>query len=415
MTIAKTAFVLIGAGLCAAAAPALAAEAPGRTEMADDGPVLVNTSGRALYFYGTDDSTPGKSACSTKPVDSIPDPSAGFGKYMLPGYRFARSCAQVWPPYLAPAGAQASGDWGLIDRAEGGKQWTFQGKPVYMSARDLKPGDHNGAFSSEFSRRGWRLAAPPSDFPPGMAFTRIGHELVLTADGKPVYAPRGARMQRASLGVGDAFKPIAASFITNPAKDWSFAEPSPGVRQFTYKGMSLYSAPPNLSSEAILKGGDWQMVVYRKLAPPPAAIRTQFTLAGDLFATRSGMTLYTFTCTAGGSTGCEMPGGGAGFWSALCGDAAECSRRWRPYLAEPGAKPSGEWSVVEVADPIFSDPAGVTYGAELPRVKAWAYRGRPVYTFHGDKEPGDLWGDTTRWFSISAFMAIRVPGKALRE
>jgi hypothetical protein len=48
-------------------------------------------------------------------------------------------------------------------------------------------------------------------------------------------------------------------------------------------------------------------------------------------------------------------------------------------------------------------------------VKAWAYRGRPVYTYYEDKEPGDVWGNQIRWFGIGSFSAVSVPGRSIYE
>lgn len=54
------------------------------------------------------------------------------------------SCAAVWPPYLADEGAKASGDFTLITRADGTRQWAYQRQPLYAFAGDAKPGDRDG-------------------------------------------------------------------------------------------------------------------------------------------------------------------------------------------------------------------------------------------------------------------------------
>lgn len=48
-------------------------------------------------------------------------------------------------------------------------------------------------------------------------------------------------------------------------------------------------------------------------------------------------------------------------------------------------------------------------------MKGWAYRGRPVYTCYEDKEPGDVWGNQLRWFAMTAFAALQVPGHGIYE
>ncbi|HZO56217.1 MAG TPA: hypothetical protein VFB63_26150, partial [Bryobacteraceae bacterium] len=73
------------------------------------------------------------------------------------------------------------------------------------------------------------------------------------------------------------------------------------------------------------------------------------------------------------------------------------------------------WSVVDVAYPMFTANPGVTYPPEVPRVKAWAYRGSPVYTYYEDKVPGEIWGDNVKWIGGSNFSALRVPGRTIQE
>jgi len=65
---------------------------------------LGDSSGKPLYTYDADGKS-GKSTC----VDE---------------------CAKEFTPYLAVAGAVASGDWSLVDHG-GQKQWAYQGQPLY--------------------------------------------------------------------------------------------------------------------------------------------------------------------------------------------------------------------------------------------------------------------------------------------
>ncbi len=38
----------------------------------------------------------------------------------------------------------AEGDWTIIDRTDGTKQWAYKGKPLYTFVQDKKPGDMTG-------------------------------------------------------------------------------------------------------------------------------------------------------------------------------------------------------------------------------------------------------------------------------
>jgi predicted lipoprotein with Yx(FWY)xxD motif len=86
------------------------------------GLILVNSEGRTLYALTMD--SPGVSTCSG-------------------------SCLEAWPPLLvtdtpsAREGVQAA-LLGVISRTDGGKQVTYNGKPVYTYAGDNAPGDLNG-------------------------------------------------------------------------------------------------------------------------------------------------------------------------------------------------------------------------------------------------------------------------------
>lgn len=110
------ALALAPALLPALASPALAATAitTGETAM---GKVLTDGDGMTLYVFDKDSGT--ASACYN-------------------------ACASNWPPLLAPKGATAQGDFGLIERTDGAMQWTYHGKPLYLWAKDDKPGDTTG-------------------------------------------------------------------------------------------------------------------------------------------------------------------------------------------------------------------------------------------------------------------------------
>jgi predicted lipoprotein with Yx(FWY)xxD motif len=102
---------------------ALAAAFTATAAWADDPPgvkrengVLTDPSGKALYTF-TMDTMKGMSHC-TGP------------------------CATAWPPFMAPANAKASGEWTVINREDGAKQWAYKDKPLYTFAKDAagKPG-----------------------------------------------------------------------------------------------------------------------------------------------------------------------------------------------------------------------------------------------------------------------------------
>lgn len=53
-------------------------------------------------------------------------------------------CSKVWHPYLAPADATPQGYWDVAARADGSKQWVYQGYALWTFDGDQKPGEING-------------------------------------------------------------------------------------------------------------------------------------------------------------------------------------------------------------------------------------------------------------------------------
>ena len=65
------------------------------------------------------------------------------------------------------------------------------------------------------------------------------------------------------------------------------------------------------------------------------------------------------------------------------------------------------WSIVTI------DPTGAwQYAApgQADGLRVWAYRGRPIYTFSGDKAPGDMNGHNVRAIGLWGYGMIRADG-----
>jgi predicted lipoprotein with Yx(FWY)xxD motif len=121
-------FLIAFASLLLAACASLGgASAPAKVA---DG-VWVNANGRTLYTFDRDTAGSGKSVCNGP-------------------------CATNWPPLAAAADAAPSGDWTVVVRDDGGRQWAYKGKPLYTWIKDQKPGDRTG----EGVNNAWRIARP---------------------------------------------------------------------------------------------------------------------------------------------------------------------------------------------------------------------------------------------------------------
>jgi predicted lipoprotein with Yx(FWY)xxD motif len=403
------------------ATAAFAAE-PARMEMTADGPVLVTPAGMTLYVNSAEDTKGEKFTwkCNSAPPVQLADVVAGLGPKPTIGARYQKSCTQKFPPYLADARATASGDYSLVTRPDGTKQWAYRGFPLYTSVRDLEPGDRNGVvvgrlYGAEGRFGQFALALANYPLPAGIKFMRREEGLVLGIEGddRPLYTPVG----KAGTNADARFRTVPAPAMAKGDGDWAVVEPAPGDRQYTYRGKPLYAAPVGMAEFEVAATGAWQTVVVEPDGGRPAEVDKHLSLLGDVYSDKAGRTLYTYSCTAGGVLAigdryveCDAAGDPAGYMVATCGSSADCASRWRPYVAARNARPKGDWSIMEVTYPMFTDPRGTLYPVDAPRVKVWAYRGRPVFTYYQDRKPGDITGDAAQGLWGAGFFALRTAG-----
>jgi len=120
---------LLGVTVFALAATALAGSfvAPAKTSNG----MLTNSAGMTLYVFDKDQANSGKSACNG-------------------------DCAKKWPPLAATAGAATGAGYTVIKRDDGGMQWAYKGKPLYLWVNDKKPGDTTG----DGVKNVWHIARP---------------------------------------------------------------------------------------------------------------------------------------------------------------------------------------------------------------------------------------------------------------
>ena len=125
----QTILVTAMIGLTTAGGAMAQSNAPASIADTAKGKALVDSKGMTLYAFDKDSG--GKSACNGP-------------------------CAANWPPLAATSGA-AMGDWSIITRDDGSKQWAYKGKPLYVFAKDTKPGDTSG---DGVLNGAWHIATP---------------------------------------------------------------------------------------------------------------------------------------------------------------------------------------------------------------------------------------------------------------
>jgi len=122
MTSAALAVAICGASFAAQNAM------PASVKMA--GGMLTDAKGMTLYTWDND-KTADKSSCNGM-------------------------CLMNWPALKAEAADKDMGEWKVITRDDGGKQWSYKGKPLYYWMGDAAAGETKG------DGRGmvWHIAKP---------------------------------------------------------------------------------------------------------------------------------------------------------------------------------------------------------------------------------------------------------------
>jgi predicted lipoprotein with Yx(FWY)xxD motif len=309
------------------------------------------------------------------------------------------ACAKEFPPFVADAHARASGDFSIIRRDDHVPQWVYQGKPLYRYSGSDPVGepvadrfhDENPAWadpsSSTYSpRHGWRRAAyvpakstlmPPTVELDALAVAN-GFGLVDAATHLTIYAvPVSHRLS-------SDWRPVRASALALPVGDFSIiTRKDDGTRQWSYRREALYTYAGDYTPGEVtgIFTGDSRIqaaLVYRNFMPAGITIG-QYVGRGPLMTTAKGLSLYTeapyYTQYGGRET---RTGYAVSYNQAKAlgaeGCLGDCTKTWKPLLAPANAQAWGFWEVIARPD-----------GG-----KQWVLKGSPVYTYVGDKKPGDL-------------------------
>jgi predicted lipoprotein with Yx(FWY)xxD motif len=234
-------------------------------------PGYVLTDARGLPLYGCEGDRPGAEA---------PKPGA------------------EWIPFAASQAALPVGDFTIIPRFTGLRQWAYRGRPLYRYANDLDYGDANGKDVSANVRLVFLLHY---FMPEGvtMVADRDYGDLLVLKDGTRLYAREtsnggslGPRRDPGRSNVGKTigvagcdeqcerfWKPLIAPDDAKPNGYWSLYARPDGKKQWAYYGHALYSpvsgAPPadlydrTNNFEALPSGGVREVLpMHWRLTPP---------------------------------------------------------------------------------------------------------------------------------------------------
>lgn len=377
-----------------------------------DGPVFADSEGRTFYTWpqkdlrngGTGDRQGGTSNCT----DTVQRTSAGLMSpyppgLVLPDLDSRPSCVEAWPPVLAAEDAEPVGEWEIIVREDGTRQWTHDGYPLYRSALDKKKGDVLGAYRLEARGDAPAVrvpAGPKPAIPPGFQVlqTTTGR-LLIDDNGDSLYAWEGDEPNKSNCydACAETWTPSLAPATALSQNDWAVIERSPGRNQWTFRGQPLYTYARDPRARS-LRGSDvvgWTNVYTQRALPPPAEFTVQDARIGQILADANGKTIYIYNCAddAMDQLSCDHPDRPQVYRMALCGagDPERCLETFQYVPAPAGAESvSHLWTAMQI-DPMTGRRAAADQEGSLA---VWAYRDRPVYTFGNDKSPGDANADS---------------------
>lgn len=115
--------------LLASSLAACVSMSDGRSIVKAENGILVSMNNMTVYTFEGDQVSSGRSSC--------------YGE-----------CAVNWPPLLVDQNATSYGDYSIITRDDGKKQFAYKGKPLYYYRLDNKPDETNG---NNLAKGAWRV------------------------------------------------------------------------------------------------------------------------------------------------------------------------------------------------------------------------------------------------------------------
>jgi predicted lipoprotein with Yx(FWY)xxD motif len=200
------------------------------------GKIIVDAQGKTLYYFANDIAANGTSACNGQ-------------------------CAGIWPPFntsvIQVSAPLDPADFASITRADGTKQTTYYGWPLYYYSGDKNPGDTNG----ENFLKIWFVIKPDES-------VLISHSLTLglfmtDTSGKTLYYfTKDTPGQSACTGnCSKLWPPFGANPVTAPSvldtANFSQVTRSDGINQTAFMGRPLYyysadTKPGNVNGEGFI-------------------------------------------------------------------------------------------------------------------------------------------------------------------
>ena len=199
------------------------------------------------------------------------------------------ACTRTWVPVVAPASAQAQGDWSIFERAPGVRQWAFRKKPLYTRVLDPDLRSLEGSDTP-----GWhnvytqKTPAPPAEFTFQDSITGV---VLANSKGSTIYIYNCADDSVDQLACDQLDAPTAYRLaicgggqVDRCLRDWPYVVAAPGAKS-TSRTWQVVEVNPKTGHPAQAGEESLRVWAYRGI---PVYTNAHDEMPGDLYGHGNG-------------------------------------------------------------------------------------------------------------------------------
>ncbi|MBT4741099.1 MAG: hypothetical protein HN793_12850 [Rhodospirillaceae bacterium] len=164
-------------------------------------------------------------------------------------------CQEQWSPVTAPRVARSIGDWDVVSRDDGLKQWVYQGRPLFRYSGDVLTGEASGhgvALDSDENTMETMVLEPRPPYPDwvrvqdtdaGEMLADENYNTIYTWDPSRLFSRLAQPVAECGVEcLDEEWVPMyAESDDVAPGGNWAILPLSDGRGQWAYKGRHLFT------------------------------------------------------------------------------------------------------------------------------------------------------------------------------
>ena len=191
------------------------------------------------------------------------------------------SCESDWSPVIAPRVARSIGEWSVVTRVDGLKQWAYNGQPLFRYSGDVliqEAQGHEVQFDSEGNTMSAMVLEPRPPYPSwvtvhdtdaGEMLADLNSQTIYIWDPSKLFSAARQAVEGCELEcLEEEWIPMFATETdVAPGGNWAIVTLSDGRRQWAYKGRGLFTNTRDKTQGSFLgyrHGGNraWNVVMH---------------------------------------------------------------------------------------------------------------------------------------------------------